>query len=60
MGLCVGWSTGKCLMGAMVFLYEEILCDDFRNWGCVTEELGSLQNDRRKNDQNKKHQNCLK
>ena len=51
--LCVGWSTGKCVMGAMVFLYEEILCDNSGNQGWITEELVSLQNDERKNDQNK-------
>ena len=40
-------------MGAMVFLYEEILCDNSRNQGWITEGLVSLQNDERKNDQNK-------
>ena len=35
-------------MGAMVFLYEEILCDNPRNQGWITEELVSLQNDKQK------------
>ena len=58
--LCVGWSAGKCVMGTMVFLYEEILCGNSKDQGWITEELVSLQNDKRKNDQNKRHQNCLK
>ena len=37
----------------MVFLYEEILCDNSRDQDWITEELVSLQNDERKNDQNK-------
>ena len=35
-------------MGAMVFLYEEILCDNSRNRGWITEGLVSLQNDEQK------------